>query len=279
LEYILPALSKVLGRIRSGKRLLLLSDFDGTLVPIVDRPEMAHMPDTTRDLLNTLSRYPWVTVGIISGRALSDLKGKVNLERLIYVGNHGFEIQSPEINFINPIADEMTPIFRMMGRVLSRTLGSFRGVFVEDKGITLSVHFRQAEVGAADEIRQIVQRSVTNPRFAGLFRITSGKKVLELSPAVSWNKGKAVRLLMKRYGKGGRRSGLIPIYLGDDLTDEDAFKVIAQYGMGFSIYVGARPIESAAEYYLKSTSEVQILLSGLTKASRGEALCDQLSIV
>ena len=105
------------------------------------------------------------------------------------------------------------------------SLSSIKGVLVEDKGITLSVHYRQVEEEIAGDIRRIVEKIVTGPVALGMVKITTGKKVIEVRPAVNWDKGKAIRLLMKRYGKGGRNSGLLPIYLGDDRTDEDGFQL------------------------------------------------------
>ncbi len=277
MENLFPALPRVLNELAAAKRVLLLSDFDGTLAPIAERPEMAHLPDQTRCMLQILSRLPGMTVGIISGRALSDLKDKINLTGLVYAGNHGFEIEGPGINFISPIADEMRPIFRVIGKILSITLAPFRGVFVEEKGMTISVHYRQAEEHAGHQVQQVVEKSVAAPRFAGLLKITRGKKVLELRPAVSWDKGRAVRLLMKRYGKGGRKSGLVPLYLGDDLTDEDAFKVINAYGMGLSIRVGDNSQESLARYYLKSPLEVPQFLAGIARVSPTGSGCPDLS--
>jgi trehalose 6-phosphate phosphatase len=273
----MPGLSKILAGIGTAGHLLFLSDFDGTLAPIVERPELACLPEDSRLLLKRLSALPDVTVGIISGRALADVKNKVNIDGLVYAGNHGFEIEGPGLNFVNPIADEIRPIFRVVCRILSLALVSVKGVFVEDKGMTLSVHYRQAEQTTAQEIRQIVESSLRGFRFSNMLRITSGKKVLELRPAVAWDKGKAIRLLMKRYGKGGRRSGLMPIYIGDDVTDEDAFKVIARYGRGVSIHIGEKPLESAADYYLKSTSELPLFLGELIETKVGNAACEPLS--
>jgi trehalose 6-phosphate phosphatase len=278
LEYIMPGLPQALAELKIGRRLLLLSDFDGTLAPIAERPEGALLPEKTREMLRRLSHCHGVTVGIISGRALSDLKARVDLDGLIYAGNHGFEIEGMGLSFINPIASEIRPVFRVICKILSMTLASFKGVFVEDKGITISVHYRQAEENAGQKIQQVVESSLRGPRFAGLLKMTSGKKVLELRPAVSWDKGKAVRLLMKRLGKGGRLSGLIPIYLGDDSTDEDVFKVINAYGMGLSIHVGSAPVQSLARYYLKSPAEVTIFLGGLLSLFGETDLCPRYSI-
>lgn len=278
MEYLLPALTAALNRLKEGRRWLILSDFDGTLSPIAEGPDAAFLPEETREALQRLARCPQTTVGIISGRALADLKNKVNLPGLIYAGNHGFEIEGPGLSFTNPVAGQIRPIFRNFGRLLNLALAPFRGVLVEDKGITLSVHFRQAEERSVEDIQRTVERSVRTSRFAPFLKITAGKKVLELRPAVAWDKGKAIRLLMKRYGKGGRKSGLVPVYLGDDLTDEDGFRVIAKYGAGLSVVVGEVPRESAAEYYLRSTHEIPFFFGSLAGVERGDCACPRYLI-
>jgi trehalose 6-phosphate phosphatase len=97
--------------------------------------------------------------------------------------------------------------------------------------------------------------------------MTDGKKVYEVRPGVDWNKGKAIRLLMKKYGRGGYQSGLMPIFLGDDLTDEDGFQVIEKYGNGLSIFVGEANKDTSARYYLRSPMEVEVFLSRLLEST------------
>jgi trehalose-phosphatase len=247
---------------------MFLCDYDGTLTQIVERPELAFLPNRTRQLLGALSHRHHFTVGVISGRALADLKYRVGISGLIYAGNHGLEIEGPGIRFISPVAEEIRPILRIMHYVLSRALRTIRGVLVEDKGLSLSVHYRQADSHKVGEIEKIVRRVVGTAEANGKARVTSGKKVYEVRPAVNWDKGKAIKLLMKRYGKGGRRSGLIPIYLGDDLTDEDGFRVIEAYGNGISIFVGNPIFDSVARYFLKSPQEVAVFLETLLGEAR-----------
>lgn len=274
MEHLLSAWPRVMEQIQKSKNILFLTDFDGTLTPIVEKPELASVSNETRQLLDSLARQPHVTVGIISGRALSDLKDKINLDNIIYSGNHGFEIEGPGLNFINPIADEIRPFFRAIKNVLTLALGSIKGVFIEDKGITLSVHYRHVEEIEVPEVESVVKRVVSGPATGGIFMITPGKEVYDVKPAASWDKGKAIRLLMKRFGKGGRQSGLLPIYLGDDLTDEDGFQVIEKYGEGITVHIGESQDKSAARYYLRSPDEVYLFINGLLIHTQRGFLCE-----
>jgi trehalose-phosphatase len=255
-------------QLRDARHILLLTDYDGTLTPIVERPESANLPESTRLLFEALARHYEFTVGVISGRSLEDLKEKVSIRDIIYAGNHGMEIEGPGISFVNPMAEEFRPILRIVHQVLSRALQGIRGVIVEDKGLSLSVHYRLVEEDKTEEVKNTFQRIAGGAQALGKVRITSGKKVHEVRPAVTWDKGKAIKLLMKRYGKGGRKSGLLSIYLGDDLTDEDGFRVIENYGNGLSVLVGEKGQHSAARYFLKSPAEVAAFLEILLEQAR-----------
>jgi trehalose-phosphatase len=275
MEHLLSAWPKVLKQIQKAKHILFLSDFDGTLTPIVEKPELAVMREDTRRLLQVLTSQRHFTVGIISGRALADLKERVNIDGIIYAGNHGFEILGPGLSFINPIADQLKPLFRIMRQILTLTLGTIKGVLVEDKGITLSVHYRQVDEGKVKSVKALVESAINGPASHGLVQLTSGKKVYEVRPAVNWDKGKAIRLIMKKYGKEASNSGLLPIYLGDDLTDEDGFQIIEKYGNGISVYVGEPKSNSIARYFLKSPDEVQSFLVKLLDYAQRGLLCKQ----
>ncbi len=264
MEYLLEDSLGIASQVNAASRVLLLSDYDGTLAPIAERPELAEMPERNRTLLRKLARRPGLTVGIVSGRALDDLISRVGIEGLIYAGNHGLEIRGPGLRFVNPVAEELRPLLGVMNHVLNRTLGAFRGVLVEHKGLSLSVHYRMADV-PKEQVQAAVRR-VLGPLLGSARTLTAeGKKVIEIRPAVGWDKGRAVKLLMKRYGKGGRRSGLLPIYVGDDRTDEDAFRVIAAYGYGITIRVGEPDATSSARYFVESPEEVSTFLEMVSR--------------
>jgi trehalose 6-phosphate phosphatase len=268
LKHLLSSWLEVAEQIRNAKRILFLTDFDGTLTPIVERPELANISENTRNLLESLSHNRHFKVGIISGRALADLKDKINIKGIIYAGNHGLEVEGPGLNFVNPIAEEIKPFFRVIHKVLSMAFGTTRGVLVENKGLTLSVHYRQIDDTQSGEVKNIFDRVINGAQAIGQVKVTTGKKVYEIRPAVDWDKGEAIRMLMKRYGKGGRNSGLLPIYLGDDLTDEDGFKFIEKYGDGISVFVGENNSNTSARFYLRSVEEVAIFLENVLNFAR-----------
>ena len=266
MQYVFNVWNDICRRIKQSKQRLLLCDYDGTLTPIVDSPEMANLTDEMRKLLTGLVRNPGVTVAIVSGRALADIKERVGISGVIYAGNHGFEIEGPEIRFIHPLAEEISSIMHLMGTVLMRAMSRVKGVTVEDKGMTLSVHYRLVDDDQMPQVNAAFENTVGTARKLGKIRTTSGKKVHEVRPAIPWHKGNAVKLIFDRVSHPRKKGGVLPMYLGDDLTDEDAFKAVNGLN-GISILVGEATQVSAAGYYLNSTSEVNSLLAELLKIS------------
>jgi trehalose 6-phosphate phosphatase len=273
LEHLLQAWPAVLAQLQKAKHILLLTDYDGTLTPIVERPELAVIPERVHKVLQRLVSQKGVTVGIISGRELRDLKEMVHVDGAIYAGNHGFEIEGPGLSFINPLAEEIRPVLRFVRRVLSKAFKTIKGVLVEDKGLTLTVHYRQADKKSTRDVKNILDRIIGGPLTSGKVNMTEGKKVFEVRPAVNWDKGKAVQLLIKRFTRAGRHSSLLPIYLGDDLTDEDAFRFIDRYGKGISVLVGLPNQDTSARYFLKSPEEVAKFLEVFLECSKRGFKC------
>lgn len=262
MEYLFSAWPEIVPRLEAAGHILLLIDYDGTLSPIVERPELANLSQRTRELLQEVLDCHNLTVGIISGRALNDLKSKVGLEGLVYTGNHGLEIEGPGLRFVNTAAEEVRPTLQLLDQALSKELAAIRGALVENKGLSLSVHYRLVEEGLGDEVRNIFEQVVSRDRALGKVRTASGKKVYEVRPAVDWDKGKAIELLLKQCGEGKIKPKLLPIFLGDDLTDEDGFRIIEGHG-GISIFVGEEDAESGARYFVRSTAEVEKFLEML----------------
>ena len=248
--------------IGAAAHILLLSDYDGTLTPIVGRPEEAILSLEVKEILRALAKKPAYSVGIISGRSLSEVRDLVGIAGIYYAGNHGLELEGPNLKFINPAAKAAKAEFKYLVQQFSANLDNIEGVIVEDKGLSLSIHHRlvkKSEVVVVDEIfRQIISPLLRE----GRVRVTLGKKVWEVRPPIDWHKGKAVETIMREIpaSPGGEQGPVI--YLGDDTTDEDAFQII-NYPQDWSIFVGQENPSSNADYFLHSTSEVAIFLSRL----------------
>jgi len=260
MQYLFDVWDEIARRLKATNHILLLLDYDGTLTPIVDKPELAVLPQEIKKLLRKLAKNRHYAVGVISGRALIDLKSKVDLEGIIYAGNHGLEIEGFGSSFLEPIAEEMRPFLQMLNQALSATLRGIKGAFVENKGLTVSVHYRLVDDAEEGRVKDTF-RKVTDPlHVTGKIRITQGKKVYEIRPPVNWDKGKAIAWFIAKNKEV--RGKALPIYMGDDLTDEDGFKVIEKNG-GISIFVGEGSLQSSARYFLKSPEEVAQFLKML----------------
>ena len=266
MDHLFTAWPKIADEVSLAGHIFLLSDYDGTLTPIVERPDMADLPHATRSLLQELSSRRHFTVGIISGRALADLKARVGLKEALYAGNHGLEIEGPAFSFVHPLAEEFRSVGRVLHLVLKKSLGKIKGAFVEDKGLTLTVHYRLVDGDDVPELVTAFEKVVGVPRLLGRVRVTKGKKVLEVRPALDWDKGKAISMILANYRTAYPESHPLVIFMGDDLTDEDGFKVVVKLG-GVPIFVGEAPESTAAGYYLRSPGEVQEFLTRLLEVT------------
>jgi trehalose-phosphatase len=251
MNYLFTQFSRIKELLRD-KFILLLLDYDGTLTPIAEMPEKAVISKEAKELLQGLSKNHNCKLAIISGRSLRDIKNIVGIKDIIYAGNHGLEIEGPEIKFKNRVPGRLKLIIKRINDELVNKLSKIKGVFIEDKGLTLSVHYRLVDKKDISLVSDIFTE-VTKPYIAqNKIKINSGKKVYEIKPPVEWDKGKIVSWLMRRQRFEQRRNRVFPIYIGDDITDEDAFKVIRDKGL--TIFVGS-PKKSNARYYLKNTRE------------------------
>src|SRR5687768_4993566 len=210
--------------------LLLALDFDGTLAPIVSHPENAQMLDDARGGIERLLKRGDTDVAFISGRSLSDLRDRCAFDGVYYSGNHGLEIDGPGVRETREQAVDLRPRVRAIAEVLRHRLDGIHGVILEDKDLTLSVHSRMIEDEMERErVHGIVKESLRTGG-DGL-KLTYGKRVIEVRPDVEWHKGEATLYLIEAVEKA-RRSAVYPIFIGDDITDEDAFAALRGRGAG-----------------------------------------------
>jgi len=252
MQYLFRRTEKLKEELRR-KFILLLLDYDGTLVPIADTPKQAAITKDTKELLRKLSRVRCCAIAIISGRSLRDIKNTVGIKGIIYAGNHGLEIEGPKIKFESSVSPRIKTVIRVIAKELAKRLSGIRGVLIEDKGLTLSVHYRLAGKKDLPVFKGVISE-VANPYAArGKIKIDSGKKVYEIKPPMQWDKGKAALWFTARQQFAAGEDEVLPVYIGDDATDEDAFRALK--GKGLTVFVG-RPGGSAADYYLKDAQEV-----------------------
>ncbi|MCF7707984.1 MAG: trehalose-phosphatase [Verrucomicrobia bacterium] len=235
-------------------RISVFLDYDGTLTPIVDRPDMAVMSDSMRERVHKLLEVCFVA--IVSGRGLEDVRRLVGLEDLTYAGSHGFEISSPRAAAPDQLGVEYIPDVEKAEAKLRERLSEINGAIIERKKFSVAVHYRLVDESELQLVENTVDEVVAEFR---KLRKSSGKKVFELQPDIEWHKGKALELLMNSLGL--KENGVFPIYIGDDITDEDAFKAIRDIGVG--IIVRGESRSTAAHYALESTEEVGRFLDGL----------------
>ncbi len=246
----------------SGRPLLVCLDYDGTLTPIVADPEDASLSEQTRDSIRGLvSTSP---VAIVSGRDLNDVRALVGLRQVYYAGSHGYEIESPSgEHFDFEDAWGYYPLLDSAESILRTILRAVPGAKVERKRFALAVHYRNVPDNFIDVVSQAVDGvSRDHP---GLRR-SVGKKIYELRPSLDWDKGKAVRRIHELIEAD--KPGCVPIYIGDDTTDEDAFAEIQDDGVGVLVR-DEESSESLAHFVLDSTEEVRRFLVKLAEL-RGE---------
>ncbi len=241
----------------AGKFIFLFLDYDGTLAPIAQTPGQARILPELKKILSRLALRKGFKLAVVSGRALEDIKKRINLKHIVYAGNHGLQIEGPEIKHQIPVPVGYKRILRRIRAGLKQRLGGVKGILLEDKGLSLALHFRLVDRKQVNLVKNIF-RQITNQYLKRkMIRIRPGKEVLEVMPAIEWNKGKIVKWLLAGHAAKISSKETAPIYIGDDATDEDAFAALK--GKGVTVVVGRRK-HSRAAYYLMDTGEVRDFL-------------------
>lgn len=235
------------------KRFAVFLDYDGTLTPIVSRPEDAWLADSTRQVIGELAAR--VPVAILSGRDLNDVRRRVDVDGIVYAGSHGFDIAGP--GFRRELGADYLPDLDAAEKELHDPLDEIPGAQLERKRFSVAAHYRNVSENDLSAFTQAVEAVAA--RHCEL-RCIDGKKVIELLPSIDWDKGKAVLWLIETLGL--TREHVLPIYIGDDMTDEDAFRALNRCGVGILVSEQSEP--TAATYSLKNPTEVERFLCGLT---------------
>jgi alpha,alpha-trehalase len=237
-----------------GRRPAVFLDYDGTLTSIVDDPAEAVLSEAGRRAISRLARL--CTVAVISGRDLADVREMIGIDDLVVAGSHGFDIAGPGWTHQHEVGSGALPALAAAADEIERELGSVAGALVERKQFAVTVHFRRVDPAEHARFDDVVERVAhAHPEL----RRTGGKMIHELRPDIEWDKGRALRFLLDQLRLD--TSDTIPIYLGDDETDEDALAAVAADGIG--IVVGADDRPTAASFRVDDPGEAIALLGEL----------------
>ncbi len=262
----LPAVFDQLDNLRreifSREFALLGFDFDGTLAPIAENPDAVRMPEKNRRLLADLSRCDGVSILVLSGRSLEDLKGIVHLDRVIYGGDHGFEIEFPDGGRYLPAGESPAVSPEEINRRLAPRIRAFPGVRIDVKRFSLTVHYRQADEKTGAALGDLLQDELTGTGY--LF--SPGRKCWEIHPQIKWDKGAAYQLVFRRIQQE-KGTGL-RLYVGDDRTDESVFALMGEEDWSIIIPSAEKERKTRARYRLETQSDVTLLLEKLLEAYR-----------
>ncbi|HEY1277844.1 MAG TPA: trehalose-phosphatase [Thermoleophilaceae bacterium] len=255
-----------LARRMGGRRPAVFLDYDGTLTPIVDRPEDAVISLGMRETVRALAAR--CSVCVVSGRDRPTVQELMGVDDLVVAGSHGFDIWSPVAGAVERA--EGVEFEELLGRVTVRLhdeVGSVDGALVEPKRSSVALHYRLVAESDWSRIAAVVEAVLAD--HPDELKVTPGKKVYEIQPKLDWDKGKAVLYLLEALGLDG--DDVVPFYVGDDITDEDAFEALDSRGIGVLVGDASDPElagrTTAADYVLASTDEVERFLHGLARES------------
>ena len=263
MEYLFENWENIRAGIQQANTLFLFLDYDGTLTSIVSRPELAVCPLKVKKYLEELRDVPGVYLAIISGRSVEDVREKVGVSGIIYVGNHGLEIENLAGSYKKILSQERRTELERITQHCQISLKAIPGILFEKKGPILSVHYRNVERRFLAQISLMIEEELWPWR--DHWELATGKMVLEIRPKMNFSKGGAVREILKYFPS----SGLLTFYVGDDRTDEDAF--LAVKGSGISVYVGPGETPLKADFFVRSPEEVQEFLFRCYRARREKA--------
>lgn len=239
-------------RTMPGRKTVLFLDFDGTMVPIQSDPSGCVLSAALKEKLSHLAGSGSCRLAIVSGRTLPDIKKMVGIRKVYYAGTHGLDISGPGVRYTHPCSRSSRQVLRNVKQAVSKEIEGVRGAWLEDKRVTLCLHFREVAQEEVRPVRKAFHDAVARYCGDGPFSVIKGKKVLELTPDASWDKGEAVLWILRHLG-----GDHFPIYVGDDRTDETAFKALRKKGLTIRIGTSRKTF---ADFYLKGCWEVSRLI-------------------
>jgi trehalose-phosphatase len=255
-------------RLVETKRLRLFLDYDGTLADFAPTPEHVNPDPELMPLLTNLADHPRIQVAIVSGRRLAHVSALVPVPGILLAGSYGIELQMPDGERKNRVDYEaIRPVLDRVKPQWSALIDDRQGFFLEDKGWALALHARFAQDAEADEVLGTARDKAQRELSGDQFRLLGGHKFLEVGPRLA-HKGKTVAYLLDHYPW----PDALPLYLGDDDKDEEAFGVIKERG-GIAVLVNATPRDTQADCRLGSPQAARRWLDGLLVRLDSDVSC------
>ncbi|MBI4250021.1 trehalose-phosphatase [Candidatus Uhrbacteria bacterium] len=240
----------------TGRKVAIMLDFDGTLSSIASTPQRARIHVGIKKVLKKLSQSPH-TMYIVSGRSVADVKKKIGIANVTYVGNHGMEWEMGGRRKTIPLPRTIKQAIGKAKQKLRIIQKKFPGILIEDKQLAVALHYRGIRKTDAKSFQTQTASLLGELTRDEHLKIGKGKKVFELLPNIAWNKGFFVRMMVKTELKNMAQKDII--YIGDDQTDEDVFRILPK---ALTIRVGKNK-KSAARYYVRSLQSVYQILTML----------------
>lgn len=257
-EYLFDHLQDI--DFRTNSHRILFLDYDGTLIGFQNKPDQVSTPAHVQSIIDELADNSSITLVIITGRTLSDITRLVDTKKLIVAAFHGLKIRYPNSKeFVWEKAEKNRNLIQKIKKRSVQEFQHIKEIYIEDKTYTLAFHYRQVPDKKSKELIEkfiSIYKKIDNEK---KFEVLQGDKVIEIRPK-DWNKGKAVEILLKKLEN--KKNDLFPIYIGDDTTDEDAFRFLQHRGL--DIYVkNESQRETLAQYYVNNPNEVYKFLQWL----------------
>ncbi|HUQ85512.1 MAG TPA: trehalose-phosphatase [Candidatus Limnocylindrales bacterium] len=243
-------------RLKVSFHVLLLLDYDGTLTEIAKKPHHAILPAKTKKILNDLKLFKQLTLGIVSGRGVYDIKKLIGIEDIVYAGNHGLEWEIEKVVYVMPGISETRELYLKILSAFGPLEEKYKGIFIEDKNLTISIHYRMLNKDLRPSFLEEFENFITPYLDSPLIKLLKNKMVFDIMPNVKWGKGGFINWLIST-----QKSSPLTIYIGDDRTDEDAFSELKD---AITIKVGSG--ESEANYFLHDIDDTVKFLEFVCKS-------------
>ena len=237
--------------------IFLMLDYDGTLSSVVNNPARARIGREMKTTLSRLAQRDDMVLAIISGRSLTDLKSRVRLDSIYYAGCHGFEMEGPGWSYNHPQMKQVARQVYLLEKYLNGLLSGIKGCIIENKRYALTVHYRRVDKKLFPSVEKAVRQA--EKKFSERMKMEPGRMIYEFKPSILWDKSRAVEMLLGLY----QADDPYPIYIGDDITDEPAFRFLRHSGLTVLVENDERPQTTAAVLRLHSINQVLRFLKSL----------------